>query len=238
MSKSVKVSVVTICYNCREALTKTMASVLAQDFDSMEYIVVDGASTDGSAELISSTKGIAKWISERDGGIYDAMNKGARMSQGEYVIFMNAGDTFAAKDTLKRVFSDPRTEDADVIYGAVIKHGQVRQAGEARNCHRMFFCHQSCLGRRQLLLGYPFDTHHRMSADFKWVKTMIKQGRRFVRLELPIAEFDTSGVSNTRRSTGLLDNIRVVRELDSTVDQLRLLPHLIVPYLIAKVRGK
>ena len=93
------VTVITVCYNAKEALKTTMRSVFAQRYDALEYVIVDGASTDGSVELIKqSANKVDHWVSEPDNGIYDAMNKGARQASGEWVMFLNAGDEFANED--------------------------------------------------------------------------------------------------------------------------------------------
>lgn len=233
-----KITVVTVARNAREALKKTMESVMAQTYPELEYIVVDGASSDGTRDMLEHTKNI-RWISEPDKGIYDAMNKGIDMSTGEWIIFMNAGDTFASDDALVKTLSSPGCDTADVIYGNVVKRGQVCVAPEeVVDGHRMFFCHQSCLARTIRLIETTFDLNHPLSADFKWVKTMIKQGRRFLHVDVPIAVFDTDGISNTSRSRGLADNIKVINEMESPVRRLRMLPHLIVPYIMCRIRGK
>lgn len=234
-----RISVVTVVFNDRDGLARTIDSVAAQQWGAKEYIVVDGGSTDGSRELIEKRSDVIdRYVSENDRGIYDAMNKGAAMATGDFVIFMNAGDTFAAPDVISRVFAVEGASEADVVYGDVVKGEVVKGAGEAVNSHRMFFCHQSCFARREALIDEPFDINHRMSADFKWVKTMIKQRRRFVKTDVAVAVFDTGGVSNRNRSAGLADNIKVVGEMDSFTEQLRLLPRLIVPYIICRLRGK
>lgn len=238
MTPHPRISIVTVCYNNLSALQQTMHNVAEQQYDDMEYIVVDGQSDDGTPAYLENYPGkLDRWVSERDGGIYDAMNKGARMATGEWVIFMNAGDTFAAPDVLQRIFEQSRTE-ADVIYGDVVKGGRVKPAEAPHNSHRMFFCHQSVLVRRKLLLQYPFDTNHRMSADFKQMKTLYLAGYRFVQLPFAVACFDTTGVSNTSRSKGLWDNIKVIREVDSIKEQLRLLPKLWFVYIMCRIRGK
>ena len=233
-----KVTVITVARNARNDLRRTMESVARLSYPDVEYIVVDGASTDGTVEIIEKSKGV-RWTSEADRGIYDAMNKGVTKATGEWVIFMNAGDRFASDDVIERVFSHPETDAADVIYGDVVKRGTVCSASpEPVDGHRMFFCHQSCIARCKCLIDTPFDISHRMSADFKWVKMMIKQGRRLVYVPVAVSEFDTGGVSNTSRSRGLADNMRVIRELEPLSRQLTLLPHLIVPYVMCRLRGK
>lgn len=231
------VTIITVCRNHAKELEKTIQSVENQTWQKKEYIVIDGASTDETLEVIQQHGGsITQWISEPDQGIYDAMNKGIRLAQGQWVIFMNAGDTFASTDTLQRVFQE--SQEADVIYGDVIKGEHVKKAEPPHNAHRMFFCHQSAFVKTSCLREFPFDTTHRMSADFKQIKQLYLSGKTFRQLDFPVAVFDTQGVSNTSRSAGLYDNIRVIRETDSFWEQVRLLPRLYFTYLFCKIRGK
>lgn len=105
------VSIVTVCYNAADMLSKTIESVSAQSYENIEYIIIDGASTDGTKQIIQNNiEHIDKFISEKDNGIYDAMNKGTANSSGEWIIFMNAGDTFYDRDTIKDLFSSPIPE--------------------------------------------------------------------------------------------------------------------------------
>ena len=234
MNNHPRITIVTVCRNAKPSLMKTINSVLHQTYSPIEYIVIDGASTDGTLEILNDTEGI-RWISETDEGIYDAMNKGIEMAEGEWIIFMNAGDTFAFDDTLKKVFSEER--NAEVIYGDVIKDNIIKKAEPPHNSHRMFFCHQSVLIRTACLKKFPFDIKHKMSADFKQIKQIYLAGKRFLQLDFPIAVFDTNGVSNTQRSKGLYDNILVIREVDSLKEQLRLLPRLLFTYWMCRLRG-
>jgi glycosyltransferase involved in cell wall biosynthesis len=234
MSNPVLVTVVTVCRNVKSSLEKTMNSLLHQSYAHIDYVIIDGASTDGTPEMLGKTEGI-RWISEPDKGIYDAMNKGIRMAEGEWVIFMNAGDVFASDDTLSKVFSVER--DADVIYGDVIKGDNIKKAEPPHNGHRMYFCHQSAFVRTSCLKEFPFDIQHRMSADFKQMKQLYLAGKTFMQLGFPIAVFDTSGVSNAQRSKGLYDNIQVIREVDNWKERLRLLPRLLFTYWMCRLRG-
>ena len=231
------VTIITVCRNHAQELERTIRSVESQTWQEREYLVIDGASTDDTLDVIKAHEAsITRWVSEPDQGIYDAMNKGVRMAQGEWVIFMNAGDTFASDDTLQRVFGS--TQDADVIYGDVIKGELVKKAEAPRNAHRMFYCHQSAFVRTRCLREFPFDIRHRMSADFKQVKQLYLSGKTFLQLDFPVANFDTQGVSNRNRSAGLYDNIQVIRETDSLWEQVKLLPRLYFTYLLCKIRGK
>ena len=238
------VTIITVCRNHAKELERTIRSVESQTWQEKEYLVIDGASTDDTLNVIKAHEAsITRWVSEPDQGIYDAMNKGVKMAQGEWVVFMNAGDTFASDDTLQRVFSlstshSSLLQDADVIYGDVIKGKLVKKAEAPRNAHRMFYCHQSAFVKTSCLKEFPFDIKHRMSADFKQVKQLYLSGKRFRQLDFPVANFDTQGVSNRNRSAGLYDNIQVIRETDDLWGQMRLLPRLWITYLICRIRGK
>lgn len=239
------VTVITVCYNPGEMLQKTIGCVASQTYGAIEYIIVDGGSTDGTARWLASSAPprIDRWISEKDGGIYDAMNKGSQMATGDWIIFMNAGDTFYSPHTLADIFDNINCQSAGVIYGDVAKLDKngnpfIKKAEPVHNSHRMFFCHQSALVRRELLLSHPFDTSHRLSADFKFFKTLIRGNVPFVKLDIPVAFFDTTGISNTRRSTGLRDNIEVIREVDTAAGKLKLLPRLYLTYLLCRLRGR
>ena len=169
------------------------------------------------------------------------MNKAIGMATGDYVIFMNAGDVFASDDVLSRVFDG--SEYADVIYGHVEKKDkqgvwQVKKAEQPHNSHRMFFCHQSCFVRRDLLERYGFDEKYKFSADFKLIKTLFLAGHTFMMKDVSVARFDTNGVSNIRRSEGLADNIKVVKDVDSVKDRLRLLPRLYFVYFMCRCRER
>lgn len=242
--KKPKVTVVTVVRNAEAALRATAESVLSQTYPDIEYVIIDGASTDGTADYARSLGDkVDILVSEPDKGIYDAMNKGIRLSSGEWIIFMNAGDKFYSADTVAKLFDSDDYDGYGVVYGDVAKAGAdgmlaVRVAGEPHNSHRMFFCHQSAFYRRDELLAEPFDPAHRMSADIHQVKRLWRKGVKFRHVNLPVAIFDTGGVSNVRRSAGLRDNISVVRELDGFTDRLRLLPRLYIPYLMCRLRGK
>lgn len=234
------VSIVTVTFNCLEQLKTTAQNVLSMDYPDMEYIIIDGASTDGTAqyaEQLSQKDSRVKSFSEPDQGIFDAMNKGVRNSTGEWVCFMNAGDMFASKDVLMRIFCNP-TDGYDIIYGDVIKNGHVKKAEKPHNSHRMFFCHQSCLTRRTCLENMPFDINRRLSADFKFVKQAYNNDVSFLQVHFPIAIFDTSGVSNTLRSKGLYENIQIVMETDNIWQRIILLPRLVIPFILCKLRNK
>ncbi len=238
-----KVTIITVCYNALEMLKKTMQSVDNQNYNNLEYIVIDGCSTDGTVDFLKNYKGkLSKYVSEPDKGIYDAMNKGVSFATGNYVIFLNAGDLFAENDTLDKIFSSKNYE-ADVIYGDVLKIGKdgklfLKPAEKSHNAHKMYFCHQSSLTKTECLKEFPFDLRYKMSADFNFFKTLTKHDKVFKQLNIPISIFDTSGISNTRRSAGLKENIKIVKCQDNFWDKIKLLPRLYFVCWYAQMRGK
>ncbi len=252
MAQKPLITIVTVAFNALDALKQTARSVWEQDYPNTEYIIVDGASTDGTREWLESqqvnesTSCLVRWISEPDKGIYDAMNKGVAMANGEYCIFMNAGDTFVDEHVISKIFGEveKRIEGGhsssmpDVVYGDIMKDGQLKGSLSPRNCHKMFYCHQSVFTRTRCLREFPFDIKHRYSADFKQAKQMYLAGKAFQHISMPVANFDTHGVSNTQRSKGLWDNVKVVCEVDGFADKMRFLPHLLFPWFMCKLRGK
>jgi len=151
-----KCSIITVCYNNREGLRQTAESVKSQTFKDYEFIVIDGGSTDGSAELLNEYAAIITYsVSEKDGGIYNAMNKGIANAGGEYCLFLNSGDWFTDSDVLSRVFKKDYSED--IIYGDVIR----------------------TLGRKKKILRYPdnlsFDNFYQRSAVIHHQAAFIKR---------------------------------------------------------------
>lgn len=117
MEKVKNITIITICFNCKEDLRNTISSVRQQEYKDKEFVIIDGGSTDGTLELIKSEEDIIDfWVSEPDHGIYDAINKGIEHANGKWLVCMNAGDIFADKDVLKNIFSSEIPEDKTVIY--------------------------------------------------------------------------------------------------------------------------
>lgn len=113
-----KVSIITVCFNSVETIENTIKNLLKQDYDNIEYIVVDGGSTDGTVEVINNyRRHISKVISETDNGIYDAMNKGLRLTTGEIIGFLNSDDLYADKSVIRRIVNAVKTNKADCCYG-------------------------------------------------------------------------------------------------------------------------
>lgn len=152
------ISVITICYNNKDGLQRTIESVLAQDFNDIEYIIIDGGSTDGSQELIRQyEEHINLFVSEPDNGIYDALNKGIRKASKEWIICMNAGDIFTDSKVLSNIMSSEIPEDKDAIYS---DFWSCTADGKRFLCHTDretgTLIHQSCIYKRRLHEDYGY----------------------------------------------------------------------------------
>jgi glycosyltransferase involved in cell wall biosynthesis len=203
---SPRITIVTVNYNMADELAKTIASVAAQTWPDLEYVVIDGNSTDNSVEVIRSRAGqIAHWVSEPDHGLYDAMNKGVRAASGDWVLFMNAGDTFHDPEVVADVFSRS-ADDADIIYGDMVRHyaGQnVERLVPAKALSAlplsMPCSHQSLFARRTLLLQLPFAIDLLIVADHEFALRAQFAGARFRQVNRIIGNFATGGTSDRNR---------------------------------------
>ncbi len=186
MSK--KISVITVCYNAARDLEKTIESVRSQSFKDIEYLIIDGASKDDTLEVVKRNSDVvSRWISEPDGGLYFAMNKGLDLASGDYVLFLNAGDTFYAPSTLETVFSSCQDEQ-DIYYGdTMILSPEGKPLGRRRIAlpkelsaksfrWGMSVCHQSIIIKRSLCT--PYRTEYRITADYDWVLSALEKAQR------------------------------------------------------------
>lgn len=215
-----KISIVTIVFNDKNGLEETAKSVISQVYPNLEYIIIDGGSTDGTVEIIKKYGDyISYWISEPDKGIYDAMNKGLRKATGEWVCFMNAKDVFADSDVLERL-RDAFNSDADVIVGntLMIDNDELREYKarknrniSSRNVTSMGFVHQSSFVRTELARMYPFDTRYRLAADFGMFYELHRNHCKFLYVDFPISCFDTTGVSMNNVYQGKLETLTIAR---------------------------
>lgn len=207
-----KVSIITVTFNVKNELGKTIGNIRSQNFRDFEYIIIDGKSTDGTVDVIrENTDIISYWISERDEGIYDAMNKGIKAAKGEYLIFMNAGDTFYNPETLLNIPFDKYPE-VDIFYGETII---VTNKGEELGLRRkklptelnwkhfkrgMVVCHQSVFVSRRIVPKYKPE--YKFTADIDWVIEALKRSSKTIYTNTIISKFALGGFSgrNLRQS--------------------------------------
>jgi putative colanic acid biosynthesis glycosyltransferase len=209
-------SVVTVNRNMAEGLERTIASVTQQDFASFEYVVVDGASTDDSIDVINRNSGrVDRWVSGRDAGIYDAMNKGVLLARGEWVLFLNSGDIFASSHALSAVMAAAQPGD-DILYGDAV----VQYPGGAKRVfvafeptelpYGMICSHQALFARRALLADHPF-TVGKIRSDYEFLLRCRAEGRAFHRLPIVIAEIEAGGLSDIKRIAVLRETAVLLR---------------------------
>lgn len=224
------ISVVTINYNNASGLEETIKSVTSQTFGDFEYIVIDGGSTDGSKQIIERfADKIDYWVSEKDKGIYNAMNKGARAAHGDYVAFLNSGDVYADKDALTNVAAQHLK--ADVCVGDLeFSTGGVLRAPKAEDVTMSFFMngslsHPSSFTRRELLIRHPFVEEFRISADMEFfMYVLVKLNASYQQLNGVVSIFDTTGISSTHKAFD--EDERLLRKTEDEI----LLPRVRADY--------
>ena len=213
-------SVITVVFNNAKDMERTMLSVLNQTYPNIEYLVIDGKSTDGTVEIIEKYRDrLAVFISEKDAGIYDAMNKGLAKATGDYVIFMNSGDEFYEKDTVKEVFASEH--DADIYYGETeMVNDQLESLGQRRHKapenftwkdfkYGMSISHQAIFLRRNLT--QPYDLKYQLSADIDWILRAAKKARKIVNVHQYVAKYLVGGMSKKRHLQSLHERFAIMR---------------------------
>jgi len=193
----VKISVITVCRNSAATVEKTIKSVLEQTYGNIQYIIIDGNSDDGSAEIFARYRSrIDVLVSEPDRGIYDAMNKGIGYATGNWVCFMNANDRFHDEKVLADIFSDGPGDD--IIYGYCIDPADGRSIKPLpleKFWKRIPMNHQSAFVRTEYHRQYPFDLRYRISSVYDFFYHWYCQGLRFRYIDRPVAVYDMTGLS-------------------------------------------
>jgi len=209
-----KFSVITVCYNASATIRETIASVLGQTYQDMEYIVVDGKSSDGTVEILQGIKDERfSFLSEKDSGIYNAMNKGLRMASGDYVIFLGADDTFYNKHVLENTAQKIIGCD-DVIYGDVmLKTSQKLYNGAFTRWtwgHRNI-CHQCVFYPKSVYSRYLYDEKYKSFSDWDYNLRLLIDGIKFTYINETISIFnDCDGLSSNTKD---VDFVKVRRKM-------------------------
>lgn len=200
-----KVSIITVTYNAGELLLNTLESIKSQTYKNIEYVIVDGKSADNTVDIIKKNeKFISKWISEKDKGLYDAMNKGMELASGDYIWFINAGDEIYSKDTLEKVFSG--IKDADAYYGNVQYIDEDGKDLGTRTLKKppknlswedfkngMVVSHQSIILKRKFAAKYNLD--YKYCADLDWMIRSLKKCKTIMNTNLILSKFLIGGYS-------------------------------------------
>lgn len=218
-----KVSIITITYNAERWLERTMRSVLEQTCTDYEYIIVDGASKDGTVDIIKRMepqfKGRLSWKSEPDKGLYDAMNKGIARAKGDFVWFMNAGDEIYGADTLLHIVA-AATDDTDIVYGkaCIVNADGVKVSEHHKVTPHDLQCkhflnglvvsHQAIIVRRSVAV--PYNTNYRICADYDWCVRAVTASRKNTYLDEYLCKFLTEGVSKKQRKRAWKERFHIM----------------------------
>ncbi|MDR2917483.1 MAG: glycosyltransferase [Tannerella sp.] len=214
MTDTPKISVITVVYNAEKSVEETICSVINQTYPSVEYIIIDGKSTDGTPDIIRKyEENIRYWESSSDRGIYDAMNKGIREASGEFICFLNSGDVFLDPEILEKIFSKEYNED--ILYGDTCvqfawKLKLVRARIASKKNEPMPFCHQSAFVRTSLMKEYRFDTNYRICADKDLFFKLHRKGARYLYLDMPVSVVAANGYSVVNRYLHLKELNRIL----------------------------
>lgn len=216
-----KFSIITVNYNNKKGLKDTIESIIHQSFQDYEFIIIDGGSTDGSTEVIKEySKYTTYWVSEKDSGIYNGMNKGILHANGEYVNFMNSGDTFYNNQVLNIV--SEFIEGQDFIVGKDFHQNPITKEHATtqlpiRKSMAMFYIqtipHQSAFIRRALFEGHPYDETLRIVADWKfYLDKIIIEGKSLQFIDTIICRREQGGISVTRNDETLRERKKVLKD--------------------------
>lgn len=242
--KMPRLSVITVVFNNVRDIERTMLSVLNQTYTNIEYIIIDGGSNDGTLELIDKYKDrITKVVSEKDNGIYDAMNKGLTLATGEYVLFMNSGDEIYASDTVEKVFDS--APDADIYYGETEMFDEKwRSLGQRRHKspeklsftsfkYGMSVSHQAIYIRRSLTS--PYSSEYKLSADIDWILNVLKKAKKIVNADCYVAKYMVGGMSKKKHRESLLERFEIFSKhyglLSNIFNHLIIAANLVFYYL-------
>ena len=213
-----KLSIITINLNNCAGLQRTIDSVICQTYKDYEWIVVDGGSTDGSRELIEQNKHLFSWwCSEPDNGIYNAMNKGIKKANGEYLLFLNSADCLYNKDVLAKIDEEKHT--ADIIAGlaeGLDTHRVLRHYDQDVLMHIFVstFDHQATFIRRKLLENRPYDEKLRMQSDWKfWLQAILYDNVNIEYSNTIVVIQDPCGISNQQIELGKQERRKILNEV-------------------------
>lgn len=193
------ISVITVVRNGAGTLEKTIASVLSQTYDRFEYIVIDGASSDGTLDILRKYDDRLKWISEPDSGIYEAMNKGLDLARGQWVYFLGADDYLAGPDVLKMV-APCLNGRLSLVFGSVRYTDGRLVASElgARTLLRNTLHHQGAFYNARLFETWRYDCNFKVVADYELNLLIYRRGQPYTRIAETIAVCGDLGLSLTR----------------------------------------
>jgi len=209
------ISVITVVLNSRKYIEDTIQNVTDQTYDNIEYIVIDGGSTDGTLDIIKKYDPLIDyWVSKPDNGIYFAMNLGIEVARGDWINFINSADEYFDVHVIEQLLSK-NLRDADIVYGNTeIKYQgfkTIKRAQKLENTWKgMPFCHASALCKTSLLKKNMFDTSYQLSSDFNFFYNAFISKRKFLYYDTTVSSIPASGLTDFNRRKALRENWRCV----------------------------
>lgn len=218
------ISVITVVLNGEQYLEETIRSVVNQSYNNVEYIIIDGGSTDKTLDIIRQYEDkIDYWVSEKDGGIYDAMNKGVLLSTGEWVNFMNCGDRFYSDDIVNYIFT--KNICSDFLYGDVeLRYPTFSVIRKSKSLsliwQGMAFSHQSLFTRRKWHNKHPFEIYkYDVASDYDFIcKLVCSEKISAIHEPVVIASVDMVGYSGCRVTKWIVENYKIARSYYCSFD--------------------
>lgn len=217
-----KISIITVCRNNEAGLEKTINSVISQTYKDLEYIIIDGESTDGTINIITEYQKIFPIIlvSEKDEGIYDAMNKGVELATGDWLNFMNAGDTFYDKDSINHVI--PFLKDgADIIYGNTeIIYKDFKTTKDEPKPEKLWMGripHQSSFIKSSAMKKYGYNKNNKIVADLEFFMSVYYNGGKIEKINQTISSFAKDGITEKMGEQVIIDAYRTAKKFKSSL---------------------
>lgn len=211
--KKLKASIITVCKNSEKDIENTIKSVISQNYKEIEYLIVDGKSTDATMKIINKYKQkIASITSEKDSGIYEAMNKGIKKSTGEIIMFLNAGDSYYAKNTISTIVDVFKKNDIDLLYGDLIidmgsnkKVKQIFPKVNRKFLYKGYIPHPSTACKKRVFNNYGgFNESFKIASDYEWSLRLFSGKKiKAYYLPIPIAVFNLEGISGLKQYENL-----------------------------------
>ena len=215
-----KISIITVVYNAAATLEETVKSVLAQKYENIEFVIIDGGSTDGTLDILKRYHDPKiKWISEPDKGIYDAMNKGIGMAKGNWIYFLGADDTFYNDQVLLDIFENPDYANFDLIYGNVYAHALKRKYDGEFSRERILFqniSHQAIFYKKKIhnIVGY-YNDQYKTFADWNLnIECFFHSEIKIKYIDIIIANFAAGGLGTSHPDLPFLRNYLFPKNLE------------------------
>tara|TARA_A100001015_G_C15030944_1_gene733192 strand:+ start:2405 stop:3205 length:801 start_codon:yes stop_codon:yes gene_type:complete len=246
-----KISVITVVFNMTSELERTIKSVISQSFQDIEFIIIDGGSSTKTLDVLKKyEENINFYSSEKDEGIYHAMNKGAKLAKGEWLNFMNAGDVFNDKQILKKIFQNEEISSNFIIGHTKVRYpefSKILEVGDIKNWWKgSQFIHQSTLIRKSYQLKNLYNINSKIGGDFEFFYDAIDNNETFFLHDEIIAIFDAGGISDKKRIRALFSNLIFLLKrnlslkvilyycLKISIEIFKLLTKTILPSVITK----